>query len=92
VPGSFGNWKLPELPKSPELKNRLRCLAGTMHKFNLAFLMFEGEELGAVETQPEMLNGIPRRVEAKEPASIQPHEQLGALRIGTLRNHAQVGQ
>jgi len=63
-----------------------------MHQLNLAFLMFEGEELGAVKTQPEMLNGIPGGVKAKEPASIQPHEQLGALRIGTLRNHAQVGQ
>lgn len=58
-----------------------------MHELNFAFLVLESEELGAVEAEPEVFNRGLRGVEAIEPASIQSHEQLGALRIGTLRNH-----
>ena len=50
-------------------------------------LVLESEVFGAVQTEPEMLNGSARCVEAKEPASVQPHENFGTPRIGTLGNH-----
>ena len=49
--------------------------------------MLESEVLGAVQTEPEMLNGSARCVESKEPASLQPHENFGTPRIGTLGDH-----
>src|SRR5260221_302017 len=53
------------------------------------------ETLGASGAQPEIFNcfmfGVKIFcVEAKKSASIQTHQRLGALRIGTLRDHESV--
>jgi len=58
-----------------------------LHEFYFALLVLQGEVFGTVKTEPEMLNGGLRSVEAKEPASIQSHEQLGAGWVGALGNH-----
>jgi hypothetical protein len=49
--------------------------------------MFQGEVLRTGRAQPEMFDTVLGCWESKEPASIKTHQQFGAVRIGTLRNH-----
>jgi hypothetical protein len=64
-------------------------------QLNLSFNLTQRETLGAIGAQPEILNCFMFCVkifcvEAKKSASIQTHQRLGALRIGTLRDHESV--
>jgi hypothetical protein len=64
-------------------------------QLNLSFNLTQGETLRAIGAQPKILNCFVFCVkvfcvEAKKSASIQTHQRLGALRIGTLRDHESV--
>ncbi len=64
-------------------------------QLHVAFHLPQRETLGAFGAQPEILNCFIFCVkifcvEAKKSASIQTHQRLGALRIGTLRDHESV--
>ena len=47
----------------------------------------QGKTFRALAAQPEVLNRVPGCGEPKEPAPIHFHEDLGATRVGTLRDH-----
>ena len=64
-------------------------------QLNLSFNLAQRETLRAISAQPEIFNCFVFCVkifcvEAKKSASIQTHQRLGALRIGTLRDHESV--
>jgi hypothetical protein len=64
-------------------------------QLHFAFHLKQGETLGAICAQPEVLNGVVfcvllLGVKAKKSASIKAHQRFGALRIGTLGDHESV--
>ncbi len=66
-------------------------------QLNSPFDLAQGITAGAVTAQPEVFQGsafcvLCLGVKAKEPSTIHAHQRLGALRIGTLRNHESVAK
>ena len=53
-------------------------------QFYPAFHMAQNKGLGAVAAKPEVLDRFIGHGKAVKPSSIQTHEQLGAIRVGTL--------
>jgi hypothetical protein len=56
----------------------------SLQQLNVAFHLPQGKMSGADAAKPEILNALLFREKAKEPSSIQTHEQFGAFRVGAL--------
>ena len=71
------------------------CFAVSRRQLNPAFNLTQRVTTGAVNAQPEVFHGgafcvLRFGVKAEEPSTIQAHQRLGALRVGTLRDHESV--
>jgi hypothetical protein len=51
-------------------------------------MMLQGVVLRTNRTQPEMFNAVLGRGKSEEPSSVETHQQLGAVRVGTLGDHS----
>ena len=84
--------KISDLTSSEKVKLEinnlpLSALSRSHHQLHLVALVLEREVFGARYAQPEMFDIALGCWKSKEPASIQTHQQLGAFRVGTLRDH-----
>ena len=75
----------------------LGAFAVSRQQLNSAFNLAQCITAGAITAQPEVFQGgafgvLRFGVEAEEPSTIHAHQRLGALRIGTLRDHESVAK
>jgi hypothetical protein len=80
------NYQLTKLPNSLDpIPSGGFFSAG--HQLHFALGVFQRVALGTGQAQPEVFDTALGGGETKESSAIKTHQQLGALRVGTLRDH-----